>query len=183
LKVSGNRALAAAYIDSRAVQDRLDDVLGVDGWQDDYRCLPDGSVVCRLRCRIGGEWLTKVDVGGPSHMDVELAMDRPPRDLHLILVGDVALLHGPAALGADLGQWRLVDLVDLPTRRWLAMALAAVGGPGLAAGLLRLGPGWLLRERGCLTLTGASSTCCRRRSTSVCSSAMRRSRSRQARQT
>jgi hypothetical protein len=23
-------------------------------------------VVCRLRCRIGGEWLTKVDVGGPS---------------------------------------------------------------------------------------------------------------------
>src|SRR6516165_9258178 len=30
-----------AYIDSRAVQDRLDD---------DYECLPDGSVVCRLRC-------------------------------------------------------------------------------------------------------------------------------------
>jgi hypothetical protein len=26
----------------------------------------DGSVVGRLRCRIGGEWLTKVDVGGPS---------------------------------------------------------------------------------------------------------------------
>jgi hypothetical protein len=47
------------------VQDCLDEVLGVDGWQDDY-CLPDGSVVCRLRCRIGGEGLTKVDVGGPS---------------------------------------------------------------------------------------------------------------------
>jgi hypothetical protein len=41
-------------------------VLGVDGWQDDYQCLPAGSVVCRLRCRIGGDWLTKVDVGGPS---------------------------------------------------------------------------------------------------------------------
>jgi hypothetical protein len=40
LKVSGNRALAAAYIDSRAVQNRLDEVLGVDGWQDDYQCLP-----------------------------------------------------------------------------------------------------------------------------------------------
>jgi hypothetical protein len=47
-------------------EDRLDDVLGVDGWKNDYQCLPDGSVVCRLRCRIGGEWLTKVDVGGPS---------------------------------------------------------------------------------------------------------------------
>jgi hypothetical protein len=28
--------------------------------------LPDGAVVCLLRCRIGGEWLTQVDVGGPS---------------------------------------------------------------------------------------------------------------------
>jgi hypothetical protein len=65
MKVTGNCALVAAYIGSRAVQDRLDEVLGVDGWQDDYPCLPDGSVVCRLRCRIGGEWLTKVDVGGP----------------------------------------------------------------------------------------------------------------------
>jgi hypothetical protein len=66
MKVQGGRALAAAYIDSRAVQDRLDEVLGVDGWQDDYHCLPDGSVVCRLRCRIGADWLCKVDVGSPS---------------------------------------------------------------------------------------------------------------------
>jgi hypothetical protein len=66
MKVTGNRALAAAYIDRRPIQDRLDEVLGVDGWQDAYQCLPDGSVACRLRCRIGGEWLTKVDVGGPS---------------------------------------------------------------------------------------------------------------------
>jgi hypothetical protein len=79
MKVQGNRALAAAYIDSRAVQDRLDEVLGVDGWQDDYQCLPDGSVVCRLRCRIGGEWLTKVDVGGPS----EQHLPEPARPAHL----------------------------------------------------------------------------------------------------
>jgi hypothetical protein len=64
--VSGSRALALAYVDARAIQDRLDDVLGVAGWQDDYELLPDGSVVCRLRLRLGGEWITKVDVGGPS---------------------------------------------------------------------------------------------------------------------
>ena len=64
--VTGNRALALAYVDARVVQSRLDEVLGVDGWQDDYECLPDGSVVCRLRLRMGGEWITKVDVGGPS---------------------------------------------------------------------------------------------------------------------
>jgi hypothetical protein len=64
--VSGNRALALAYVDARAIQDRLDTVLGVAGWQDDYECRPDGSVVCRLRLRLGDEWITKVDVGGPS---------------------------------------------------------------------------------------------------------------------
>jgi hypothetical protein len=65
-KVSGNRALAIAFVDARAIQDRLDEVLGVDGWQDEYRCLPDGSVVCRLRLRIGSEWIAKTDVGSQS---------------------------------------------------------------------------------------------------------------------
>lgn len=64
--VNGNRALALAYVDARVIQDRLDEVLGVEGWQDDYECLADGSVVCRLRLRLGNEWVTKVDVGGPS---------------------------------------------------------------------------------------------------------------------
>jgi hypothetical protein len=64
--VSGNRALALAYVDARAIQDRLDEVLGVMGWQDSYRVLPDGSVMCRLRLRIGDQWITKVDVGGQS---------------------------------------------------------------------------------------------------------------------
>jgi hypothetical protein len=64
--VSGNRALALAYVDARVIQDRLDDVLGVMGWQDSYRVLPDGSVMCRLRLKIGEQWITKVDVGGQS---------------------------------------------------------------------------------------------------------------------
>jgi hypothetical protein len=63
---SGNRALALPYVDVRAIQDRLDEVLGLDGWQDEYEPLQDGSVMCRLRCRIGGDWLVKSDVGSPS---------------------------------------------------------------------------------------------------------------------
>jgi hypothetical protein len=69
--VSGQRALALAYIDARVIQDRLDDVLGVTGWQDEYECLPDGSVVCRLRLRLGDEWITKMDVGGQSEQPDE----------------------------------------------------------------------------------------------------------------
>jgi hypothetical protein len=65
--VKGNRALALPYVDARAIQDRLDEVLGVAGWMDEYEPLPDGSgVVCKLRCLLGDTWITKTDVGGPS---------------------------------------------------------------------------------------------------------------------
>jgi hypothetical protein len=64
--VNGNRALALPYVDARAVMDRLDAVLGLGGWQDAYEPLPDGTAVCTLCVRVGGEWVTHQDVGGPS---------------------------------------------------------------------------------------------------------------------
>lgn len=64
--VKNNRCLAMAYIDARLIQDRLDEVLGVENWEDGYRILPDGSVVCRLRCKLGDRWIAKTDVGSPS---------------------------------------------------------------------------------------------------------------------
>jgi hypothetical protein len=67
----GKRALAIAYIDARAVIDRLDEVLGIDGWTDAYAVLPDGSTVCTLKARIGDAWISKVDVGGPSEQPDE----------------------------------------------------------------------------------------------------------------
>ena len=69
--VSGNRAMAIAYVDARVIQDRLDEVCGVAGWQDEYECLPDGNVVCRLRLHLGDQWITKMDVGGPSEQPDE----------------------------------------------------------------------------------------------------------------
>ncbi|MCS6863784.1 MAG: Rad52/Rad22 family DNA repair protein [Gemmataceae bacterium] len=64
--VKNNRCLAMAYIDARLIQDRLDEVLGVENWQDSYQILPDGSVICRLRLKLGDRWITKTDVGSPS---------------------------------------------------------------------------------------------------------------------
>lgn len=64
--VKNNRALAMAYIDARLIQDRLDSVLGVENWQDNYEILPDGSVMCRLKLKLGSRWITKTDVGSPS---------------------------------------------------------------------------------------------------------------------
>jgi hypothetical protein len=41
-------------------------VLGVENWEDAYKILSDGSVMCRLRCKLGDRWITKTDVGSPS---------------------------------------------------------------------------------------------------------------------
>lgn len=66
LTVKGNRALAAAYLDARAVMQRLDSVFGVGGWKDRYTITAGGSVVCTLSVKVEGEWVEKTDVGSPS---------------------------------------------------------------------------------------------------------------------
>ncbi len=66
LAVKDTRALAAAYLDARAVMQRLDCVFGVGGWKDRYELVNGGSVVCTLSVKVDGEWIDKTDVGSPS---------------------------------------------------------------------------------------------------------------------
>lgn len=65
-KVTGNRCQVLAYIRSRDVMDRLDQVVGPANWKDEYTIAQDGHVLCRLSLRINGEWIAKEDVGGES---------------------------------------------------------------------------------------------------------------------
>jgi hypothetical protein len=53
-------AMVFAYVTSRAIMNRLDQVFGIGGWRDEYEVLSQG-VVCRLSCLIDGEWITKTD--------------------------------------------------------------------------------------------------------------------------
>lgn len=62
------KAMAAAYIDARDVMARLDAVVGVDGWQDEYIAQADGTVICKLSVRVG-DWVTKMDVGCQSEQE------------------------------------------------------------------------------------------------------------------
>jgi hypothetical protein len=90
-----------------------------------------------------------------ADVDVELAVNGLARDLCLELLGDVGLVEGAAAVGADVGQGRLMDLVDLFGAGRLAMGLGAVVLAGLAARLLGLVGGLALGEGGGLALAGA----------------------------
>jgi len=57
----GNRALALAYIDARAVMDRLDTVVGPTNWTDTYDVWKDGAVKAGIGIRDEGEWVWKFD--------------------------------------------------------------------------------------------------------------------------
>lgn len=55
------KAMALAYITSRAVMDRLDEVISPENWRDEYLPGPDGGLICGLSIRVNGEWVTKWD--------------------------------------------------------------------------------------------------------------------------
>lgn len=60
--VNGNKywAILLAYVNNRAIQERLDNVVGVDKWRNSYEKAPDGGVMCGLSLKFD-EWITKFD--------------------------------------------------------------------------------------------------------------------------
>ena len=61
--------MALAYIDNRAIMDRLDNTVGPQNWRNEYTQAPCGGILCGLSIKIGGEWITKWD--GADNTDVE----------------------------------------------------------------------------------------------------------------
>lgn len=97
--IRGGRALSVAYVDARCVEDRLDQVFGVDGWQDTYQVLPNNSVVCKLRVRVGTDWIEKSDVGSQS--------DQPDEGDRLKSAFSDALKRAAVKLGIGRYLYRL----------------------------------------------------------------------------
>lgn len=65
-KGGGQNALA--YIDARDVMKRLDDVLGVAGWQDKYIRV-DGGFICEISVKIGDDWITKSNAANDTKIE------------------------------------------------------------------------------------------------------------------
>lgn len=65
------RGMAVAYVDSRAIQKRLDEVVGTFNWQNAYSQWQDKAQICGLSIYNGerGEWVTKYD--GAENTDYE----------------------------------------------------------------------------------------------------------------
>ena len=64
------KGLALAYLDARAVMDRLDKVAGQANWQATYSHAAN-KTVCELSLRCGEEWVTKSNGAGDSDIEGE----------------------------------------------------------------------------------------------------------------
>ncbi len=62
-------AICVPFITNRAIQSRLDEVVGPGNWKNEFRPGPDGGVMCGLSVRVGDEWVTKWD--GAENTDIE----------------------------------------------------------------------------------------------------------------
>lgn len=70
-----SKGLALCYVDARAVMDRLDNVCGPDGWQNNYN-FNGPLAVCNIGIRMPatGEWIWKADGAGASDVEAEKGM-------------------------------------------------------------------------------------------------------------
>lgn len=59
--------IALAYIDSREVKKRLDDVMGITGWKDELIRV-DKGFICNLYLKINDEWIPRSNAGEDSNM-------------------------------------------------------------------------------------------------------------------
>ncbi len=64
------RGLALAYLDARDVQDRLDEVCGIAGWQCRYS-LQGETTICEIGVKVGDEWIWKADGAGATDVEAE----------------------------------------------------------------------------------------------------------------
>ncbi len=61
--------MCLAYLQNRAIMDRLDEVFTPGGWQNEYKPGPVGGVVCGISVKIDGEWVCKWD--GADNTNIE----------------------------------------------------------------------------------------------------------------
>ena len=61
-------AAILAYVDARAVMNRLDKVVGPTNWKDEYRHV-DGGIECTLYIKHDGEWIGKTDASPETKIE------------------------------------------------------------------------------------------------------------------
>ena len=67
----GKKMMCTAYITRAQVIDRLNEVMGVDGWMSRLELQVDKTQICVLSLKINGEWVDRSDIGTQSKTEGE----------------------------------------------------------------------------------------------------------------
>lgn len=63
------KGLALPYVSNRAIQKRLDDVVGIENWKNEFIEWKDKDQLCGISIRINNEWITKYDGAADTNID------------------------------------------------------------------------------------------------------------------
>lgn len=67
---NGIYCMVLAYVQARAIQERLDSIFGFDGWTDEYRNgNSDNNIICRLGVKVNQEWIYKENGASETHVE------------------------------------------------------------------------------------------------------------------
>ena len=110
-KTSG---LPLAYIDARDVMDRLDFVLGFDGWEDSYTETASGRVICTLACVINGKVVIRSDGAGDTGTEGEKGAISDALKRAAVKFGVGRYLYGLGGQWVDLDQKGKFKAPSLP---------------------------------------------------------------------
>ena len=93
---NGNKAVMLPYITARGIQERLDNVFGIEGWSSKFEIIPDYGVICTITCgdivKSDGSGFTQVEPlkggisGALKRAAVQLGIGRYLYDLPDVIV-------------------------------------------------------------------------------------------------
>lgn len=115
----GCKAKFLAYANARDVMDRLDSVLGVDGWSDTYRVLTQTpwTVECALTVTVEGRDILKTDVGYSNDPEHDAPKNEPAKAAYSDALKRAAVKFGVGRFLYDMPDtgWIAVDKYGKPT--------------------------------------------------------------------
>jgi hypothetical protein len=125
-----SKGMALAYVDARAVMDRLDDVCGQGGWQCRYSHA-NGKTVCDIAVKCGEEWIWKADGAGDSDIEAEKGALSDAFKRAAVRWGIGRYLYELDSPWVKLDEWKHIEKAEYATlNRILANKSRALGWTG-----------------------------------------------------
>jgi len=104
------KGIPLAYIDARDAYNRLDDVCGMEGWQDRYPF--EGC--CEIGIKIGGEWIWKANGAGATDIEGVKGQYSDAFKRAAVLWGIGRYLYDIPNTWVDLKEWGKFEAPKLP---------------------------------------------------------------------